>query len=253
MAARLTASVVNPARASIGVSMNAGQTALMRIPLEAYSSAAAFVRPRTPCFAAVYADALAKPTTENGRIVDDGAAMMLEHFLDFELHAVPDAREVHGNHTVPRLVRVVSHRCKVTFDASVVERDAETAVCAHCGIDEMFHVGDVRHVRAHEHRFATTTSEPLDHPGTRFLVDIAHDEPRTGACERLARGPADAGPSTGDKRNFSPQLLVFHKPLRWATHVPRPRRRCGEVMPGPSPGIAGIFPNTVFFVEVIDV
>jgi hypothetical protein len=35
--------------ATIGVSIVPGQTALMRIPLEAYSSAALFVSPITPC------------------------------------------------------------------------------------------------------------------------------------------------------------------------------------------------------------
>jgi hypothetical protein len=36
--------------ATIGVSMVPGHTALMRIPLEAYSSAALLVSPMTPCF-----------------------------------------------------------------------------------------------------------------------------------------------------------------------------------------------------------
>ena len=35
--------------ATMGVSMAPGQTALMRMPLEAYSSAALFVSPSTPC------------------------------------------------------------------------------------------------------------------------------------------------------------------------------------------------------------
>jgi len=51
--ARFCRSVVNPARASNGVSMNAGRTALIRIWCGAYSSAAAFVRPSTPSLAAV--------------------------------------------------------------------------------------------------------------------------------------------------------------------------------------------------------
>src|SRR6266699_4583736 len=40
--------------ATIGVSMAPGHTALMRIPLEAYSSAALFVSPITPCLDAWY-------------------------------------------------------------------------------------------------------------------------------------------------------------------------------------------------------
>src|SRR5437879_13491711 len=40
--------------ATIGVSMVPGHTALMRIPREAYSSAALFVRPMTPCLDAWY-------------------------------------------------------------------------------------------------------------------------------------------------------------------------------------------------------
>ena len=38
--------------ATIGVSIAPGHTALMRMPREAYSSAALFVRPITPCFVA---------------------------------------------------------------------------------------------------------------------------------------------------------------------------------------------------------
>jgi hypothetical protein len=54
--------VRDPPSTSIGVSTNPGQTALTRTSASAYSSTAAFVRPRTPCFAATYAGAPAKPT-----------------------------------------------------------------------------------------------------------------------------------------------------------------------------------------------
>ncbi len=46
------------ALATIGVSTAPGQTALMRMSRAAYSRAAAFVSPMTPCFEAVYASRL---------------------------------------------------------------------------------------------------------------------------------------------------------------------------------------------------
>src|SRR5882762_7739365 len=48
-------------RSPMGVSMTAGQTALMRIPLVAFSSAALLVRPMTPCLVAQYVAAPAEP------------------------------------------------------------------------------------------------------------------------------------------------------------------------------------------------
>jgi hypothetical protein len=47
---------VELARSTVmGVCIQPGHSALTRTPREAYSSAAAFVSPITPCFAAVYA------------------------------------------------------------------------------------------------------------------------------------------------------------------------------------------------------
>ena len=42
--------------------MNAGPTTFTRMPFAAYSSAAFWVRPRRPCFAATYAAEPANPT-----------------------------------------------------------------------------------------------------------------------------------------------------------------------------------------------
>ena len=49
-------------RSDIDVSIAAGHTALIRIPLRAVSSAADFVSPITPCLLALYAAAPAEPT-----------------------------------------------------------------------------------------------------------------------------------------------------------------------------------------------
>ena len=46
------------------VRMNVGPTALMRIPSAAWSCAAAFVRPTTPCFAATYAEIAGNATCD---------------------------------------------------------------------------------------------------------------------------------------------------------------------------------------------
>ncbi len=46
---------------AIGVSITAGHTALTRIPLFAFSNAALFVSPMTPCLLALYAAAPAEP------------------------------------------------------------------------------------------------------------------------------------------------------------------------------------------------
>src|SRR5271155_5086578 len=48
-------------RSAIGVSIAAGHTELIRIPLRAFSSAADFVSPITPCLLALYAAAPAEP------------------------------------------------------------------------------------------------------------------------------------------------------------------------------------------------
>src|ERR1700736_3605625 len=49
------------ARSAIGVSMTAGQTALTRMPLRAYSSAAVLVSPITACLLAAYVAVPAAP------------------------------------------------------------------------------------------------------------------------------------------------------------------------------------------------
>src|SRR2546426_977610 len=48
-------------RSAIAVSTELGQTTLQRIPLSAYSSAAAFVSPTTACFDAQYGPSVAAP------------------------------------------------------------------------------------------------------------------------------------------------------------------------------------------------
>src|ERR1700677_4593917 len=48
-------------RSPIGVSITPGHTALIRIPLLAFSSAAVFVNPITPCLLALYAPAPTDP------------------------------------------------------------------------------------------------------------------------------------------------------------------------------------------------
>src|SRR5580704_5515911 len=55
-------------RLAIGVSITPGHTALTRILVRAFSSAAVFVRPITPCLLAVYAAAPADPIMP---IIDD--------------------------------------------------------------------------------------------------------------------------------------------------------------------------------------
>ena len=87
----------------------------------------------------------------------------------------------------------------------------------------MLHVGGVRHIRPNENRVAATAPEPLDHSGPAFLVDIAHDEPCTGAREGLTGGPADTGSSSGDEHHFPQQFLAFHKAV-YGQHACRPRR-----------------------------
>src|SRR5580658_7609405 len=59
--ANLFASGSPKRRSAMGVSITAGQTAFTRIPLRAVSSAAAFVRPITPCLLAEYVAAPAEP------------------------------------------------------------------------------------------------------------------------------------------------------------------------------------------------
>src|SRR5580658_7082339 len=49
-------------RSAIGVSVNPGHTALIRIPFLAFSRAAVFVSPITPCLLALYAAAPTEPT-----------------------------------------------------------------------------------------------------------------------------------------------------------------------------------------------
>ena len=55
MLARIMSATASPwsmAARSIGVSMLPGQTALMRMPVRAFSRAAVLVRPSTPCLVA---------------------------------------------------------------------------------------------------------------------------------------------------------------------------------------------------------
>ena len=85
-------------RCAMSVSITAGQTALTRMPDFAYSMAAAFVNPITPCLVAKYGDPMCATdqACDRGHVHDRPAAV-LQHLLELILHGQKHAGQVDGD------------------------------------------------------------------------------------------------------------------------------------------------------------
>src|SRR5260370_37660526 len=106
--------------ATIGVSMVPGHTALMRMPLAAYSSAALFVIPITPMFGSMVHGAAGKADqAADRRAVDDGAISLLAHLAQLVFHAVPNAVKIDRLDAIVFLAAGVGHLHRGRLDAGV--------------------------------------------------------------------------------------------------------------------------------------
>src|SRR6266852_248597 len=96
--------------ATIGVLIVPGHTALMQIPLEAYSSAAPLRQSDHSVLGCmVGCPAGDADQTANRRVVDDGAASLLAHLAQLVLHAVPDAAQIDRVNVLELFVADISH------------------------------------------------------------------------------------------------------------------------------------------------
>ncbi len=130
----------------MGVSINPGQTALIRIPLLAFSSAAVFVSPITPCLLALYAAAPSSTDQAGNRrhVYNSSAAALLEHLPNFVLQAEPDTFEIDLDGPIPVFFGLSDDGRPDTLDSGVIEGDIQAAKSLHRLLDERLNFGGFR-------------------------------------------------------------------------------------------------------------
>src|SRR4029077_10945401 len=99
-----------------------GQTALITIPLFAYSKAALCVRPMMACLLAEYAVRPGLPTIPPMDEVNNGSAALSHHLTKLALHAVPRSTEIDVDEVVKDLIVSLRHGRCVAIDTGVVEK-----------------------------------------------------------------------------------------------------------------------------------
>ena len=159
------------------------------MPWPAYSCAACFVSPSTPCFAAVYCGwPGAGDHTGRRRDVDDRAAAALrEELAELVLHAEEHAGEVDVDRALPLGERVVDERLGVGRDAGVVHRAVEAAEAVDRGLHHRRDRAVVGDVGRDRDRVALDGARRADRRG---LVDVGDDDARALLRRTAARSRA---------------------------------------------------------------
>jgi hypothetical protein len=132
---------------SIGVVLNDGQMALIRMPLRPNSRAADFVRPTTACFVAPYTERKAAPINPAADAVFSiTPPPRPRHRSDLVLHAEEDSFEVHGDHAIEILLRNIGQPLHRMTDASVIYRYIQFPEVSERLGDGRFYIAFFRHI-----------------------------------------------------------------------------------------------------------
>ena len=155
---------------------------------------------------------------------------MLEHELDFALHAQEDAAEVDRHEVVPLVVADLGGRLDRLLDARAVERDVEATEPLNAGLQRRLDVVAACDVAGHGERLAALG---LDHAGrlpVAFGCDVGDHEARALAREGEGGGAADAAGRSGDERDL-PVEAAAHGVERETVTVTSPLLPASASMP----------------------
>lgn len=157
-----------------------------------YSTAAVLVNPSTPCFAAVYAGAFAKPMAprmEATFTMGPPPVFTICAISYFMQRKTPAGC---GDHVFPSLQRVVGGGGQLAPDPRVVGGDVEAPIDVHCAPHQGRAILGACHVACREQGLASGLAHVSDGPLTAVPARVGHHHLGTGACIRQRDGPAEA-------------------------------------------------------------
>lgn len=148
----------------------------------------------------------APPTSPpQGGAVDDGAASLLPHVLQFKLHAGPHPAQIDRVHPVEVLEGGIGRLGEGVLDAGIVECQIQTAECSDSCPDHRFDFARIRHVAANADGPVSGRHQFI---GSSTCTVAVHIRQRHG-CPRPGKGPcgcqANARRGAGDQRHLIPE------------------------------------------------
>jgi hypothetical protein len=148
----------------------------------------------------------------NRRVVDDRAAALAFHLLQFVLHAAPNAAQVDPNHAIPVFAGAVGGRGDARHHPGVVERGVQSAELGNSSVHHSLNLCVVTHIAAEGDCPMASGHQLLGFRLHGVFSEVGHHNGRACLGKRLRRRQPHAGGCSGHECHLATkvQRIVIH-------------------------------------------
>ena len=147
----------------------------------------------------------------HGRIIDDAAKTLFEHYLGLVLHAVENPAHIRLEHQVEACIVLFDQRREHAFGAGIVEGDVQLAIGVHGKFNHGDDVGFAGHVDDDGGRGAAIGSDLGNHVVQLALTAGSSHDLRAALGQDDSGRATNAGTGAGDQRDFAFELTGVGK------------------------------------------